>query len=149
MNNYIVIGAVTALLAGCAGKPAGMVDEAELTAGGVTDTRHEPFDYWSVAKFVAPRFPDAAARDGVIGCVAMDLRINTEGKVSGVYVTRSYPHGVFVDSAIAAVKKFQWAPSEANPGREPGVQSLSLDFNMVSSASTKNAAEYQRECAER
>ena len=87
-------------------------------------------NYWEVAKTVEPQYPTSAARDGISGCVDLVIGINSEGKVQGYKIRSSYPKRVFDKSAEAAIAKWRWKVSEANPERKPILTSYQLDFTL-------------------
>ncbi|UJF22642.1 M56 family metallopeptidase [Shewanella sp. OMA3-2] len=73
---------------------------------------------------IEPTYPIEAAKEGVNGYVQLSFDINPTGKVSNVIVTKSSPAGVFDDSALAALK--QWEYQRSAKGQK-GAQ-VQLDF---------------------
>lgn len=57
---------------------------------------------------IQPEYPDAAGMQE--GLVVLRLLINEEGKVDDVAVLRSYPVGLFEDSARAAFSSARFSP---------------------------------------
>ena len=73
---------------------------------------------------IEPTYPIDAAKEGVNGYVQLSFDINPEGKVSNVMVTKSSPVGVFEDSAVTALKQWQYQSSAKG---QKGAQ-VQLDF---------------------
>ncbi len=61
--------------------------------------------------------PDRALRAGVSGVVELELTVTATGRPADIRVVRAEPSGYFEEAAIAAVKRFRYAPRFA--GGEP------------------------------
>ncbi|EWH12324.1 TonB family protein [Catenovulum agarivorans DS-2] len=79
---------------------------------------------------VAPRYPAKAARNGVIGHVALKFVINEYGAVTNVEVTESMPEGVFDREAIKAVSKWKYKPAIIDGAPVKVMQETRLDFSL-------------------
>lgn len=112
----------------------------DLTGADSKDLINE---YWIVKRRVDPRYPSKAARDRVSGCVDMTLGIDSEGKLMGVKVIKSYPEGVFDYYAVAALSKWKWGPAEANSDRMPVLTDLKMDFMVELN---RNSEEFVKHC---
>lgn len=75
---------------------------------------------------VEPRYPVAAAQDGVEGYVVAEFDILPEGKVQNVQIIKSVPAQVFDAEAVRALQK--WTYSSSATGRKK--VSVQLDFAM-------------------
>lgn len=100
-------------------------------------------EYWIVKRRVEPRYPSEAARDRVSGCVDMTLGIDSEGKLMGVKVIKSYPDGVFDNYAVAALSKWKWVPTAANNDRMPVLTNVKMDFMVELN---RNSKEFVKHC---
>jgi TonB family protein len=65
-------------------------------------------------RYVAPEYPEDAARQGVEGSVKVRFTIGTEGKVTDAAVVESTPGRVFDRSALAAVRRWRFEPVVVN-----------------------------------
>jgi TonB family protein len=63
-----------------------------------------------------PKFPPAAAKKGIDGCVVVSFLVDAQGKAAAFEVVEAQPKGVFEDETLAAVKHWRFAPP-ARPGR--------------------------------
>lgn len=75
---------------------------------------------------VAPRMPDEARQAGVRGVVILEIRIEPDGSVSAVRVLRSIP--MLDDSAVRAVRQWQFAPTRINGQPVAVVMTATVDF---------------------
>jgi periplasmic protein TonB len=60
--------------------------------------------------YVAPDYPAAARARGVAGTVTVAYTVNTQGATSRVRVVSAEPAGIFNRDAVAAVKRWRYAP---------------------------------------
>lgn len=60
----------------------------------------------------APVYPAAARRQGIEGHVLLRVRVNARGGVEDVVVVASEPPGVFEEAALAAARRYQFAPAQ-------------------------------------
>jgi TonB family protein len=100
-------------------------------------------EYWLVQKRENPKYPIAAAKKRVSGCVVVIVGINKDGEAEQRRIEGSYPYGVFDDSAISALDKWKWVATEKNNDHSPILTRVKLDF-MVSNS--KNQAEAKEQC---
>ena len=61
-------------------------------------------------KRVEPEYPAEAVRAGTQGFVEVEFSVDAAGKVESVSVVNAQPARVFERSAVAAVKKWSFAP---------------------------------------
>jgi len=80
---------------------------------------------------VEPRYPPAAARDGIEGWVRLRFTIDETGGVTDIEVTESQPRRVFDQEARRALARWRYAPKivDGRPQRQEGL-TVQLDFTM-------------------
>lgn len=59
----------------------------------------------------APKYPKSAARRGVEGEVVVRVRIDPAGRVVDAKVVRATPPGIFDAAALAAARRYRFAPA--------------------------------------
>lgn len=74
-------------------------------------------------KRVDPQYPPEAARSGTQGFVEVEFTVDPAGKVASVSVVNAKPARTFEQSAVRAVKQWQFAPGG-------GRGKVRLDFNL-------------------
>jgi len=74
-------------------------------------------------KRVEPQYPPDAARDGTQGFVELEVTVDPTGKVSSVSVVNAKPEHTFEQSAVRAVKQWEFGPGG-------GRGHLRLDFTL-------------------
>lgn len=80
---------------------------------------------------IEPRYPPAAARDGVEGWVRLSFTIDETGGVTDVQVIDSQPRRIFDQEARRALMRWRYAPRviDGVPQRQEGL-TVQLDFTM-------------------
>ncbi|HET8815905.1 MAG TPA: energy transducer TonB [Pseudidiomarina sp.] len=80
---------------------------------------------------INPRYPPAAARDGISGWVLLRFTIDETGGVTDVEVLDSNPRRVFDQEARRALLRWKYKPKvvDGKAVRQPG-QTVQLDFNL-------------------
>lgn len=80
---------------------------------------------------VEPKYPPAAARDGINGWVQLRFNIAADGRVTDVRVLAAEPRRVFEQEAIRALKNWKYQPKLEN-GRAVAQSDLEvqLDFRL-------------------
>lgn len=80
---------------------------------------------------INPRYPPAAARDGLEGWVMLRFTIDETGGVTDVEVINSEPRRVFDQEARRALLRWKYKPKvvDGKPVRQPG-QTVQLDFKL-------------------
>lgn len=80
---------------------------------------------------INPRYPPAAARDGISGWVLLRFTIDETGGVTDVEVIDSEPRRVFDQEARRALLRWKYKPKivDGKAVRQPG-QTVQLDFNL-------------------
>lgn len=63
---------------------------------------------------VRPKYPLAAARNGIEGEVELEFTVLPDGGVADVRVVRAEPRGVFEQEAIRAILRWQFIPKREN-----------------------------------
>ena len=63
---------------------------------------------------VEPQYPAGALRNGVEGEVEVEFTVRADGSVADVEVIRANPRGVFEQSAVRAVLRWQFTPKREN-----------------------------------
>ena len=74
-------------------------------------------------KRVEPTYPPEAARAGTTGFVEVEFTVDATGKVASVSVVNAKPARVFEQSAVRAVKQWEFAPGG-------GKGKVRLDFSL-------------------
>jgi len=74
-------------------------------------------------KRVEPQYPPDAARDGTQGFVELEVTVDPAGKVTSVSVVNAKPAHTFEQSAVRAVKQWEFGPGG-------GRGHLRLDFTL-------------------
>jgi protein TonB len=80
---------------------------------------------------INPRYPPAAARDGVEGWVRLRFTIDPSGGVTDVEVIDSNPRRIFDQEARRALLRWKYKPKvvDGKAVSQPG-QTVQLDFNL-------------------
>lgn len=80
---------------------------------------------------IEPRYPAAAARDGIEGWVRLRFTINETGGVTDIEVIESNPRRIFDQEARRALARWRYAPKVVDgvPQRQEGL-TVQLDFTM-------------------
>ena len=80
---------------------------------------------------IEPKYPPAAARDGVNGWVRLRFNIGADGRVTDVQVLAAEPRRVFDQEAMRALKNWKYQPKLEN-GRAVAQSDLEvqLDFRL-------------------
>ena len=80
---------------------------------------------------IEPKYPPAAARDGVNGWVRLRFNIGADGRVTDVQVVAAEPRRVFDQEAMRALKNWKYQPKLEN-GRAVAQSDLEvqLDFRL-------------------
>lgn len=129
-------------MAGCASttKQADtmLMTEAELHNSGAQVLK-DANGYWKAVKRVPPVYPPKQIQNRVSGCVKLEYRIGSDGKMDGYRVVKAFPGDVFVDAVVESMKKTRWQPTAENAAREPVVTSIQLDLRLENSSVSKEA----------
>ena len=116
--------AVIVLIPACSKQdiPTATVLEAEMLDEDVASIEVEPTDTpiflaWEEpprpTKRVMPEYPKEALQDGTEGKVILNIVVDEKGVVLEVSVVTANPPGVFDDSAITAMKQWEFEPAES------------------------------------
>jgi TonB family protein len=82
-----------------------------------------PFSSLKVRRYVDPDYPRTSAGQRVAGWVDVSFGIDAVGRTTAMQVTDAEPAGMFEDAALAAVKRWRFAPVEAPAGADREVRS--------------------------
>ena len=100
-------------------------------AGAVADTAVKgtlvPLSSLGLRRYVEPAYPRDAAVHRVAGWVDVAFTVDASGRTRDVRVLRAYPPQLFDAVALAAVRRWRFAPSDA-PSR-PANSGIRLRFN--------------------
>lgn len=101
MNNWVWVGCLLVLLAGCVGSQNRPL---QLLSGG------------------EPSYPAEARQNGVEGYVMVRYDVTADGKVANAMVVESRPAGTFEAAALQAVQSWVFKPALRNgvPQMEQG-----------------------------
>ncbi len=69
---------------------------------------YESIDSTLAIKKAEPRYPRRAKRRGITGYVTCEFKINQNGEVYDVKITKSKPSGTFEKAALKAIKQWQF-----------------------------------------
>ncbi|AWB69059.1 energy transducer TonB [Saccharobesus litoralis] len=103
----------------------GELDTGVNNAGGFTNGDAAPIVR------VEPRYPAAAARNGIEGWVSLQFSINELGAVEDVLVIEAQPKRVFDREAKRALSRWKYKPQviDGVPQKQTGL-TVKLEFNM-------------------
>lgn len=85
--------------------------------GGIPDIRrgnYLPDGAPGVRSAVQPQYPHDALRNNIEGEVELEFTVLADGSVADVEVIRANPRGVFEQSAVRAVLRWQFVPKREN-----------------------------------
>ena len=88
----------------------------------------EVLNYWVVDKSVAPKYPLIAGEDKVSGCVEFSLIIGANGTAKDLLIIKSFPENIFNVSAIEAIEKWIWLPTDTNATKQTVATTIQFDF---------------------
>jgi TonB family protein len=88
---------------------AATASRRDSSAGSAEDAALVPLIRWN------PEYPDVALTRGLEGHVTVGFDVDAEGTVEDATVTDSEPAGVFDAAALAAVRRWRYAPDEQRP----------------------------------
>lgn len=80
---------------------------------------------------INPKYPVAAARDGLEGWVQLRFSVDATGAVTDIEVIAANPQRVFEQEAVRALKRWKYQPStlDGASAKRTGLQ-VQLDFNL-------------------
>ncbi len=78
----------------------------------------------------APRYPVAAAQQGIGGKVLLVVDVAADGSVRGVEIEKSEPAGVFDAATLEAVKQWKFEPASENGKPVAGRVRIPVDFEV-------------------
>ncbi|MDN3381802.1 energy transducer TonB [Pseudoalteromonas sp. APC 3358] len=132
---------LTSLLAACGSTPTADKSVEKLNHTDVSNAEIRDYidlssvelrdrvkDYWNISTRTEPRYPIAAAKKGLAGCVELMTIINSEGKAQGYKVISSYPKGLFDEAAAQSLNTWAWLPTNVNVTKQPVLTHIRIDF---------------------
>lgn len=87
-------------------------DQVFIPKAVTKTTENAKYDMPTVIERVPPRYPIGAARRGQFGYVNLRFLVDESGAVTSIDTLDAFPQGVFESSAIQAVKRWQYQPSD-------------------------------------
>jgi len=81
-------------------------------------------------RYFAPEYPRDAVQQGIEGSVRVRFTIGTEGKVTEASVVQATPTGVFDRAALAAVRRWRFAPVVVNGSVTEAAMETTVSFKM-------------------
>jgi TonB family protein len=118
----------------CLDKAAGAQTVVDgLTAASAPALENEPVRDDELSRLLAvdPQYPQSAAAKRVEGFVEVDFTVTDIGRVENARVTAADPPGVFEETALAAIARWRYSPSE---GRAAVSLSHRFDFKPPAAA---------------
>ncbi|WP_390520942.1 energy transducer TonB [Vibrio fortis] len=87
---------------------------------------------------VAPKYPKDALSTGVEGSVEFRFDVDSNGKPINIQITRSWPKGVFDESATEALRQWTYLVKDAqgNPLKSKNI-AVQMRFNLYAPISDK------------
>ena len=125
----IILFTITALMVGCTSTEQNRNTKA-VKPIDLTNNKELVEEYWVLSERSFPKYPIAAARKNLNGCVNFELVIDSEGKPQDIKVIKSAPDNLFVSESTKALKKNRWAPSESNTSFQPVVMTFEWSFTL-------------------
>lgn len=104
----------------------------QITSGaGLPGLLQPPTSEPSPIVRINPKYPVAAARDGIEGWVQLRFSVDATGAVTDIEVIAAKPQRVFDQEAIRALKRWKYQPStlDGAPAHRTGLQ-VQLDFSL-------------------
>lgn len=101
------------------------------TNAGLPGLQQRPDSEPSPIVRINPKYPVAAARDGIEGWVQLRFSVDAAGSVTDIEVIAAKPQRVFEQEAIRALKRWKYQPStlDGAAAARSGLQ-VQLDFNL-------------------
>ena len=90
--------------------PATLTSSVDLTYYNARDLDIQP----RALQVIRPDYPGAADRQKLSGKVRLQLKLETDGRVTDIDVVSATPPGLFEDSAIKAFRDARFAPAQKN-----------------------------------
>ena len=90
--------------------PATLTSSVDLTYYNARDLDVQP----RALQVIRPDYPGAADRQKLSGKVRLQLKLETDGRVTDIDVVSATPPGLFEDSAIKAFRDARFAPAQKN-----------------------------------
>ena len=100
----------------------GSVDPTYYTAHDL-DAHPRPLDE------VLPNYPAEADRQGVSGKVRLQLKLETDGRVSDIEVLSATPPGVFDESALQTFRDARFSPAQKNGRLVPALVLIEVVYD--------------------
>ena len=72
----------------------------------------------SPVDIVNPKYPKAAAQNGVEGSVTFEFNLSDEGKVQNLQIVRSEPEGIFDEAAETSIRQWTFTKNQHIKGRK-------------------------------
>ncbi len=88
----------------------GDIASSPITQAGTPPASAAPATLPRVLHVQQPVYPDLAARRGIQGMVMLEFALATDGRVRGVRIVHADPAGVFDAAALAALRRWRFAP---------------------------------------
>ncbi len=101
------------------------------TGSGLPALQQPPNSEPSPIVRINPKYPVAAARDGLEGWVQLRFSVDVTGAVTDIEVIAAQPQRVFEQEAIRALKRWKYQPStlDGATAKRTGLQ-VQLDFSL-------------------
>lgn len=88
---------------------------------------------------VNPRYPKKAAIKGIVGYTRFSFDLDNKGVPRNIYLTESFPQGVFDKESIKAIYKWRFEPKTNQQNKAIAQENLkyTIQFNLVGSNGTE------------
>ena len=83
-----------------------------------------------IVRRVNPDYPASAERKGIEGFVDMQFVATATGEVKDIVVTNAQPQGVFEDSAMRALKRWKFKPTQIDGAPHDQLMALRMRFTV-------------------
>ncbi len=103
--------------------------------GTLSSTAGSPIDFYKLDKYprataqIPPDYPASMRQDGIAGSVTVSFEVNREGRVIRAEAV-SYTRREFVESALRAVRNWQFEPGRQNGRAVPFRMTIPIEFSL-------------------
>ncbi|WP_164084611.1 energy transducer TonB [Alteromonas flava] len=140
MKFAIFLICLTLLLFGCTTSHKPKSDL--VTPIDLTFSREEAKKYWSLAKPVAPVYPQSEVERKITGCSRFKITISSSGDTVDIQLIESFPTDSFSMPALRALEKWKWEATRKNASKQAIIRIVQVDFYMEDALNYEKALAY-------